>query len=115
MSNVKKSVKPNKTQNNESCEVQEPKVVKLSRKSRAKKIAKKIPTKEEALKLLSDTSIELKQIIQDLKEDEMKISCMHLKKVPELVKETLCNLDEDLKEIEEQHQELLSHPEKILE
>lgn len=115
MSNVKKSVNPKKTQINESCEVslvpQEPKVVKLPRKSRAKKI----PTKEEALKLLSDTSIELKQIIQDLKEDEMKISCMHLKKVPELVKETLCNLDEDLKEIEEQHQELLSHPEKILE
>ena len=109
MSNVKKSVKPKKNQINESCEVssvpQEPKVIKLPRKSRAKKI----PTKEEALKLLSDTSIELKQIIQDLKEDEMKISCMQLKKVPELIKETLCNLDEDLNEIEEQHQELLTH------
>ena len=114
MSNVKKSVKSKKTAIvADNCEVfsipQEPKVVKLPRKSRAKKI----PTKEEALKLLSDTSIELKQIIQDLKEDEMKISGMQLKKVPELIKEKLCNLDEDLNEIEEQHQELLTHPEKI--
>ena len=38
---------------------------------------------------------------------------MQLKKVPELIKEKLCNLDEDLNEIEEQHQELLTHPEKI--
>jgi hypothetical protein len=75
--------------------------------------AKKQPTREEALKLLLDTSNELKQIIVDLKEDEIKVSSMQLKKIPELIKETLANLDEDQKEVEEQYNELLNFNEAV--
>ena len=112
MSNVKKSVKSKKTAIvADNCEValvpQEPKVVKLPRKSRAKKQ----PTKEEALKRICDACSEIKQIIQDLKEDESRIQGMNLKKVRELLTETLKNMEEDFKEIEEQHKELLSLPE----
>ena len=67
---------------------------------------KKLPTKEEALKMLSDTSKELKQILDDVREDEMKLSCMQLKRVPELIKDTISNLEEDLKEIDEQSEEI---------
>ena len=74
------------------------------RKSRAKKQ----PTKDEALKALNNASTELKQILVDLKEDESKLSGMVLKQVPALLKETLQNLDEDIKEIDEQYNELLS-------
>ncbi len=80
-------------------------------KKRAPRVKKAPPTKEESLKMLSDASCELKQIILDLKEDEMKLSCMQLKRVPELVKETINNLEEDVEEIEEEHQELLNKPE----
>ena len=38
--------------------------------------AKKQPTREEALKLFLDASNELKQNIQDLKEEEIKISSL---------------------------------------
>ena len=116
MSNVKNSVKSKKTAivaDNFAVVLvpQEPKVVKLPRKSRAKKI----PTKQEALKMICDACSEIKQIIQDLKEDESRIQGMSLKKVPELLTETLKNMDEDLKEIEEQHEELLSQPESLSE
>lgn len=77
----------------------------VKKRIRAKK---QKPTKEEKLKSLTESSNELKQIIQELKEDEMRLSSMPLKKVPELLKETLNNLDEDLKEIEEIYQELLA-------
>ncbi len=74
--------------------------------------AKKQPTKEELMKMLNDGTVELKQIIQDLKDDEMKLySVQGLKRVPELMKETLSNLEEDLKEIGEQIKELTSLPE----
>ena len=53
----------------------------------------------------------LKQIIQELKEDEQRLSSMQLKKVPELIKETLCNLAEDLEEIDQQYEEIKAHPE----
>ena len=76
------------------------------RKSRAKKV----PSKEEAMKALMDASNELKQIVVDLKEDESKLSGMALKQVPALMKETLQNLDEDIKEIDEQYKELLALP-----
>lgn len=77
------------------------------RKSRAKPK----PTKEEAMKMLQDASNDIKQIIIELKEDEQRVSSMQLKKVPELIKETLCNLSEDLDEIEEQLTQLRSNPE----
>jgi len=74
------------------------------RKSRAKPK----PTKEEMLKILSDSENELKQIIQDLKDDEIKCRSMPLKKVPELVTETIKNLEEDLLDIQEHREELMS-------
>ena len=77
------------------------------RKSRAKPK----PTREEAIKLLQDASSEIKQIIQDLQEDEKRLPGLGFKKLPELVKETLLNLSEDLEEIEEQLQEIRSNPE----
>lgn len=52
---------------------------------------KKQPTREEAIKLLTDASKDFKQIIQELQEDELRLSCMQLKKIPELIKETLSN------------------------
>ena len=72
------------------------------RKSRAKPK----PTKEEAIKMLQDASNDLKQIIIDLREDEQRVASLQLKKLPELIKETLCNLAEDQEEIEEQLTEL---------
>lgn len=61
---------------------------------------KKQPTKEEMLKMLTDSSTELKQIIQDLKEDETKIAGLSLKQLPLLISETLKNLNEDCDEID---------------
>ncbi len=86
------------------CESVEPK----KRASRAKKQ----PTKEELIKMLSDSSNELKQIMVDLKEDECKLQGLQLKKVPELLKETLSNLEEDQKEIDDKVEELKSLPEE---
>ena len=72
--------------------------------------AKPKPTKEEAIKMLQDASNDLKQIIIDLREDEQRVASLQLKKLPELIKETLCNLAEDQEEIEEQLTELRSSP-----
>ena len=44
--------------------------------------AKKQPTREEAFKLLLDALNELKQNIQDLKEEEIKISSLNYKYYP---------------------------------
>ena len=71
---------------------------------------KKQLTKEEKLKLLSDASNELKQIMQDLKEDESRIQGLGLKRVPELVKETIKNLDEDIQDMQEEYEELSKQP-----
>jgi hypothetical protein len=60
--------------------------------------------------MLSETSSELKMIIQDLKEDEGKVLPLGLKKVPELIKETLKNLEEDLEDIEEKYKEVSVMP-----
>lgn len=71
---------------------------------------KKPLSKEESLKLLQDASNEIKQIIDDLKEDEMKMSGLQLKKVPMLLKETIDNLIEDKEEFDEKHKELMALP-----
>ena len=71
--------------------------------------AKKQPTREEALKLLLDASNELKQNIQDLKEEEIKISSLQLKILPE----TLIDLTEDLEDAEGQYNELLNFKEAV--
>jgi hypothetical protein len=97
---VVKPVKKDKESENNVVSKPEPK----KRASRAKKQL----TKEETLKMLSDASNELKQVVLDLKEDEIKLAAISLKKVPELVKETLKNLEEDIEEINEQHKELLA-------
>ena len=75
--------------------------------------AKKQPTREEALKFLLDASNELKQNIQDLKEEEIKISSLQLKILPELIKETLTYLNEDLEDAEGQYNELLNFKEAV--
>ena len=75
--------------------------------------AKKQPTREETLKLLLDASNELKQNIQDLKEEEIKISSLQLKILPELIKETLTDLNEDLEDAEGQYNELLNFKEAV--
>lgn len=90
---MKKEVKPGA----------EPKV----RKARTKKAK---PTKAEALKLLEDAANEIKQAIQELKEDEAKLPSMGLKRVPELVKDELEDLAEDLIECETEYEDLKNKP-----
>lgn len=107
MTNVKKAVKKVAINENENtCNVP----ATPAPKQRASR-AKKPKTKEELIKMLLDSSDEIKLIIQELKEDETKIQGMDLKKVPELLKETINNMDEDQKELDEKYQELLSLPE----
>ena len=89
MSNVKqaRAVKSKKQDEDKKVESLE-EVKKPDEAPKKRGRTKKQPTKEEQLKLLSDASIELKKIIQDLKEDEMRTSSMGLK----IAKETLTNL-----------------------
>lgn len=72
--------------------------------------AKPKPTKEELLKVLSESCTEMKKLIQELKEDESKLQGMDLKQVHELIKGELANLEEEQKEVDEKIQELLSLP-----
>ena len=96
----------------EKVEVPRSEPIEIKEKPQRKSRAKKQPTREEALKSLLDTSNELKQIILDLKEDESKLSGMasQFKKVPELLKVTIENMEEDQKEIDEHYQEILALP-----
>lgn len=77
------------------------------KRGRAKK---QKPTKEEALKLLMDAINDIKQNIQELKEDEARISSMGLKRLPELAKEELEDLQEDLQEVEAEYEEMKNGP-----
>src|SRR5437867_3750566 len=54
--------------------------------------AKKVPTKQEAMSMLLSASNELKQVIQDLKEDQIKLASIPLKKANELLKESIGNI-----------------------
>ena len=63
--------------------------------------------------MLQDTINEVKQIIQELKDEETKITSLSLVKIPELVKETISNLEEDQQEIQEKHDELLAYNEEL--
>ncbi len=110
MSNVKKprAVKPKK-QDEENKVIEEVKKPDEAPKKRGR--TKKQLTKEEKLKLLSDASNELKQIMQDLKEDESRIQGLGLKEFQtELVKETIKNLDEDIQDMQEEYEELSKQP-----
>ena len=73
--------------------------------------AKPKPTRAEMLGIITDGCNEIKQILLELKEDETRIQTLGLKKVPELLKETISNMQEDLQELEEEHKELLALPE----
>ena len=63
------------------------------------------------MKLLSDAINELKQIIQDLRDDQSKLLSMPLKKVPELIQETIRNFAEDVEDMNAQYEELKALPE----
>ena len=63
--------------------------------------------------MLQDTINEVKQIIQELKDEELKITSLSLVKIPELVKETISNLEEDQQEIQDKHDELLAFYEEV--
>ena len=92
----------------EEFKASEPIPIKKPRASRAKKQ----PTREEAMQMLLDGSKELKEIIQDLKEDEVKVlsQVSMYKKLPALLKETISNLEEDEQELQEKYEELKSLP-----
>ena len=81
MSQVKKLAKPKKLPSVDENAVlpAEPK----PRKSRAKPK----PTREEAIKMLSDASTDIKLIIKDLEEDEQRLHGQSFKKLPELGKD----------------------------
>ena len=88
----------------------EPAPVSAEAKPKRTRAPKHKPTKDEMLKLLSDSSVELKQIMQDLKEDETKIAGLTLKQLPLLITETLKNLNEDCEDIDAEYQTVLAAP-----
>jgi hypothetical protein len=100
---VRQKKLPTVPENSESVVVKE-------KKPRASR-AKKVPTKQEAMSMLLNASNELKQVIQDLKDDQMKLSSMPLKKANELLKESISNIEEDLQDILENYEQLKLLPE----
>ena len=78
------------------------------RKSRAKKP----PTRDEALQQLLEASNGLKKLIVDLKDDETKLksSGLVLTHVSELIEGELENLAEELKDVDQNYQEVLEMP-----
>lgn len=106
MSQPKKVIKTT-TIPKKAVKIQEPDVVEKPKRQRK---AKAKPTKQEMLKFFEDSLNELKQIVVDLKDEEMKISGLQLKQLPLLINETLQNLDEDMKEIEEEMKNIESMP-----
>ena len=62
--------------------------------------------------MLLDASNDLKQVIQDLKEDQMRLASMPLKKTNELLKESITNIEEDLEDILENYEQLKLLPEQ---
>ena len=74
--------------------------------------AKKPPTRDEALQQLLETSNGLKKLIVDLKDDETKLksSGLVLTHVSELIEGELENLAEELKDVDQNYQEVLEMP-----
>lgn len=83
---------------NEPKEKPEPK----PRKSRAKVQ----PTKEEQITMIADAQKEMNSIISELKCEQEKLHPLGLKRMNELIVETLKNLDEDIAELDEHKKEL---------
>ena len=86
-------------------------MVKTEPKKRASR-ARKQPTRDEALQQLLDASNGLKKLIIDLKDDEMKLksSGLVLTHVSELIQGELDNLAEELKDVDQNYQEVLAMP-----
>ena len=86
-------------------------IVKPEPKRRASR-AKKAPTRDEALQLLLEASNGLKKLIVDLKDDETKLksSGLVLTHVSELIEGELENLAEELKDVDQNYQEVLAMP-----
>lgn len=82
-------------------------------KKKATRTKKQPPSKEEVMKMLLDSSNELSQIIQELKDEEKLLTGQPLKRVFELIAETLKNLDEDKNEIDEEYKQLSELKENI--
>lgn len=82
-----------------------------SKKKRAPRAKKQPQTKEETLKLLQDALDELKQIVIDLKEDEVKLSGLSLKKIPELLQKTFVSLEDDIKEVQDKYDAIFNYKE----
>lgn len=113
MSQPKKVIKTTtvpKPKATKAVKIQEPIVEQVGEKPKRQRKAKAKPTKEEMLKFFEDSLSELKQIVVDLKDEEMKIRGLQLKQLPLLINETLQNLDEDMKEIEEEMKNIESMP-----
>ena len=74
--------------------------------------ARKQPTRDEALQQLTEASNGLKKLIVDLKDDEMKLksSGLVLTHVSELIEGELDNLAEELKDVDQNYQEVLAMP-----
>ena len=74
--------------------------------------ARKQPTRDEALQQLMEASNGLKRLIVDLKGDEtkMKSSGLVLTHVSELIQGELDNLAEELKDVDQNYQEVLAMP-----
>ena len=74
--------------------------------------AKKPPTRDEALQQLMEASNGLKKLIVDLKDDEMKLksSGLVLTHVSELIQGELDNLADELKDVDQNYQEVLAMP-----
>ena len=74
--------------------------------------AKKPPTRDEALAQLLEASNGLKKLIVDLKDDEMilKSSGLVLTHVSELIEGELESLAEELKDVDQNYQEVLAMP-----
>ena len=74
--------------------------------------ARKMPTRDEALQQLMEASNGLKKLIDDLKDDETKLkgSGLVLTHVSELIEGELENLAEELKDVDQNYQEVLAMP-----
>ena len=71
---------------------------------------KKQMSKEECLKLLVGDMNELKQEIQNLKDDQSKLPNGMYKILPDLINDEIEDLVEELQEIEQKHNELSQVP-----
>ena len=95
-----------------SVEVPRSEPIEIKAKPQRKSRARKPPTRDEALQQLMEASNGLKKLIVDLKDDEMKLksSGLVLTHVSELIEGELENLAEELKDVDQNYQEVLAMP-----